>query len=215
MERLDKLLAATGRWSRKEAKALVKAGRVRVAGVLPQGPEDKVTPGTPVTVDGRLVETETFTYLMLHKPAGVVSATEDSRDKTVLDLLPPDLRRRGLFPVGRLDKDTEGLLLLTNDGGLAHRLLSPAHHVNKVYYVEVDGQLTAGPGGSGGVPARPCFTGWNGMPACGTHRAGPAQPRADHLGGGKIPPGQTDAGSPGKAGDLPQTPLHGAHHLGP
>ena len=126
MERLDKLLAATGRWSRKEAKALVKAGRVRVAGVLPQGPEDKVTPGTPVTVDGRLVETETFTYLMLHKPAGVVSATEDSRDKTVLDLL---------------DKDTEGLLLLTNDGGLAHRLLSPAHHVNKVYYVEVDGQL--------------------------------------------------------------------------
>lgn len=88
MERLDKLLAATGRWSRKEAKALVKAGRVRVAGVLPQGPEDKVTPGTPVTVDGRLVETETFTYLMLHKPAGVVSATEDSRDKTVLDLLP-------------------------------------------------------------------------------------------------------------------------------
>lgn len=141
MERLDKLLAATGRWSRKEAKALIKAGRVRVAGVLPQGPEDKVTPGTPVTVDGRLVETETFTYLMLHKPAGVVSATEDSRDKTVLDLLPPDLRRRGLFPVGRLDKDTEGLLLLTNDGGLAHRLLSPAHHVNKVYYVEVDGQL--------------------------------------------------------------------------
>ena len=100
MERLDKLLAATGRWSRKEAKALVKAGRVRVAGVLPQGPEDKVTPGTPVTVDGRLVETETFTYLMLHKPAGVVSATEDSRDKTVLDLLPPDLRRRGLFPWG-------------------------------------------------------------------------------------------------------------------
>ena len=100
-----------------------------------------MTPGTPVTVDGRLVETETFTYLMLHKPAGVVSATEDSRDKTVLDLLPPDLRRRGLFPVGRLDKDTEGLLLLTNDGGLAHRLLSPAHHVNKVYYMEVSGQL--------------------------------------------------------------------------
>lgn len=138
MERLDKLLAATGRWSRKEAKALVKAGRVRVAGVLPQGPEDKVTPGTPVTVDGRLVETETFTYLMLHKPAGVVSATEDSRDKTVLDLLPPDLRRRGLFPVGRLDKDTEGLLLLTNDGPLAHRLLSPRRHVDKTYFVRAD-----------------------------------------------------------------------------
>ena len=212
MERLDKLLAATGRWSRKEAKALVKAGRVRVAGVLPQGPEDKVTPGTPVTVDGRLVETETFTYLMLHKPAGVVSATEDSRDKTVLDLLPPDLRRRGLFPVGRLDKDTEGLLLLTNDGGLAHRLLSPAHHVNKVYYVEVDGQLDQ--------EDRAVFRrglvlrdGTVCLPA-EAHRAGPAQPRADHLGGGKIPPGQTDAGSPGEASDLPQTPLHGSYYLG-
>ena len=99
MERLDKLLAATGRWSRKEAKALVKAGRVRVAGVPPQGPEDKVTPGTPVTVDGRLVETETFTYLMPHKPAGVVSATEDSRDKTVLDL-PPRPAPPGPFPRG-------------------------------------------------------------------------------------------------------------------
>lgn len=141
MERLDKLLAATGRWSRREAKALVKTGRVRVAGVLPQGPEDKITPGTPVTVDGRLVDTESFTYLMLHKPAGVVSATEDAREKTVLDLIPPDLRRRGLFPVGRLDKDTEGLLLLTNDGALSHQLLSPARHVEKVYYVEVEGQL--------------------------------------------------------------------------
>lgn len=141
MERLDKLLAATGRWSRREAKALVKAGRVRVAGVLPQGPEDKITPGTPVTVDGRLVDTESFTYLMLYKPAGVVSATEDAREKTVLDLIPPDLRRRGLFPVGRLDKDTEGLLLLTNDGALSHQLLSPARHVEKVYYVEVEGQL--------------------------------------------------------------------------
>ena len=97
MERLDKLLAATGRWSRKEAKALVKAGRVRVAGVLPQGPEDKVTPGTPVTVDGRLVETETFTYLMLHKPAGVVSATEDSRYPVVTDLIKTSLRK-DLFP---------------------------------------------------------------------------------------------------------------------
>ena len=158
MERLDKLLAATGRWSRKEAKALVKAGRVHGWPVCcPQGPEDKVTPGTPVTVDGRLVETETFTYLMLHKPVGVVSATEDSRDKTVLDLLPTDLRRRGLFPVGRLDKDTEGLLLLTNDGGLAHRLLSPGPPCEQG--VLCGGRWTAGPGGSGGVPARPLFYG--------------------------------------------------------
>ena len=141
MERLDKLLAATGTWSRKEAKALVKAGRVRVAGELPKGPEDKVAPGTPVTVDGRPIVTEKYVYVMLHKPAGVISSTEDPRQRTVLSLLPKELQRLGLFPVGRLDKDTEGLLLLTNDGPLAHQLLAPGKHVDKVYYVEVDGLL--------------------------------------------------------------------------
>ena len=79
-----------------------------------------------------------YTYIMLHKPAGVLSATEDPRQRTVLDLLPPELRRRGLFPVGRLDRDTEGLLLLTDDGALAHRLLSPKSHVDKVYYARLD-----------------------------------------------------------------------------
>lgn len=144
MERLDKLLAATGKWSRKEAKALVKAGRVRVAGALPKGPEDKVAAGTPVTVDGRPIVTEKYVYVMLHKPAGVISSTEDPREKTVLSLLPGELRRMGLFPVGRLDKDTEGLLLLTNDGPLAHQLLAPGKHVDKVYYAEVEGQLEEG-----------------------------------------------------------------------
>lgn len=114
MERLDKLLAATGQWSRKEAKALVKAGRVQVGGARPKGPEDKVAEGTPVTVDGRPIATEQGVYVMLHKPAGVVSSTQDPRERTVLDLLPQHLRRRALFPVGRLDK---------------------------VYYVEVDGRL--------------------------------------------------------------------------
>ena len=141
MDRLDKVLAATGRWSRKEARALVKAGRVLVDGGLPAGPEVKVGEGTSGTVDGHPVSTEKYTYLMLHKPAGVVSSTEDPRERTVLSLLPPELRRIGLAPVGRLDKDTEGLLLLTNDGRLAHRLLSPAKHVDKVYYAEVDGLL--------------------------------------------------------------------------
>lgn len=141
MERLDKLLAATGRWSRKEAKALIKAGRVQVAGERPAGPEDKVEPGTLVTVDGRPISTETYVYVMLNKPAGVISSTEDPREETVLSLLPKELRRIGLFPVGRLDKDTEGLLLLTNDGPLAHQLLAPNRHVDKVYYTEVDGQL--------------------------------------------------------------------------
>lgn len=142
MERLDKVLAATGQWSRKQAKELIKAGRVKVAGAAPRGPEDKVAPGTSVTVDGRPIVTEKYLYLMLHKPAGVVSSTQDPRDRTVLDLLPRDLRGRDLFPVGRLDKDTEGLLLLTNDGPLAHELLAPGRHVEKVYYARVDGELT-------------------------------------------------------------------------
>lgn len=142
MERLDKLLAATGRWSRKEARALVKAGRVRVDGARPAGPEEKVDRAQAVEVDGKPISTRRFTYVMLHKPAGVVSSTEDPRERTVLSLLPPDLRRLGLAPVGRLDKDTEGLLLLTNDGALAHSLLSPARHVDKVYYARVDGVLT-------------------------------------------------------------------------
>ncbi len=141
MERLDKLLAATGKWSRKEAKALVKSGRVKVKGALPAGPEDKVEQGAEVTVDGQPIRTEKYTYIMLHKPAGVISSTEDPREETVLSLLPKELRRIGLFPVGRLDKDTEGLLLLTNDGPLAHELLAPGKHVDKVYYTEVDGQL--------------------------------------------------------------------------
>lgn len=141
MERLDKLVAATGRWSRKEAKGLIKSGRVRVNGQPPAGPEAKIPQEGVVTVDGHPISTEKYTYVMLHKPAGVVSSTEDPREPTVMGLLPKELRRIGLAPVGRLDKDTEGLLLLTNDGQLAHRLLSPSRHVDKVYYVEVDGAL--------------------------------------------------------------------------
>ena len=140
MERLDKVLAGTGRWSRREVKDLVRQGRVRIDGVTARTAEEKLDPdAAAISVDGQPVETERFTYVMLHKPAGVLSATEDSRQSTVLDLLPPELRKRGLSPVGRLDKDTEGLLLLTNDGALAHRLLSPKSHVDKVYYARVEG----------------------------------------------------------------------------
>ena len=142
MERLDKVLAATGRWSRREVKLLVKQGQVRVNGAAASSAEEKLDPETAaVTVGGQTVVLQKHTYIMLHKPAGVLSATEDSRQKTVLELLPPELRRRGLSPVGRLDKDTEGLLLLTDDGELAHRLLSPKYHVDKRYYAEVDGLL--------------------------------------------------------------------------
>ena len=141
--RLDKLLADTGRWSRKEAKELIRRGRVQVNGFPAKSGEEKYeTEGLNLTVDGQPVFHEEYTYIMLHKPAGVLSATEDRRQATVLDLLSPELKKRGLFPVGRLDKDTEGLLLLTDDGDLAHRLLSPRYHVDKVYLVQVEGALS-------------------------------------------------------------------------
>jgi len=144
MERLDKLLASTGRWSRREVKGLVRAGRVLVDGVPAAAPEQKLDPAlSQVLVDGEAAVLRKYTYVMMNKPAGVLSATEDVRQETVLDLLPPELRRQGLFPVGRLDKDSEGLLMLTNDGELAHRLLSPKRHVDKTYYAHILGSLPA------------------------------------------------------------------------
>lgn len=141
-ERLDKLLADTGRWSRRESRALIRQGRVTANGEPCRSPEEKYDrDGLNLQVDGASVFAEKYTYLMLHKPGGLLSATQDRKQRTVLDLLPAELRRRELFPVGRLDKDTEGLLLLTNHGELAHRLLSPRHHVDKVYLVRVDGRL--------------------------------------------------------------------------
>ena len=144
MERLDKLIAATGRFSRREVKALVRSGRVTVDGRPAARPEEKADPETAcIAVDGEQILWRRATYIMMNKPAGLLSATRDGRgDGTVLDLLPPELRRQGLFPVGRLDKDSEGLLLLTNDGDLAHRLLSPKYHVDKVYYIRTDAPLT-------------------------------------------------------------------------
>jgi 16S rRNA pseudouridine516 synthase len=140
--RLDKLLADTGRWSRKEARELARQGRVRVNGTIVKKSEEKVeTDHLLLEVDGILVTWQHFTYLMMNKPAGVLTATRDRREKTVLDLLPQEYQRQELRPVGRLDKDTEGLLLLTNDGELSHRLLAPKSHVDKVYYAEIDGTV--------------------------------------------------------------------------
>ena len=137
--RLDKFLADTGRWSRKEAKELLKQGRVRLAGAVEKDAAAKVDPQQDeVLVDGAVVVWAQHRYLMLNKPEGVLTATEDSRQKTVLDLLPKEYA--DLFPVGRLDKDTTGLLLLTDDGELAHHLLSPRHHVDKVYLAQIDGE---------------------------------------------------------------------------
>lgn len=141
--RLDRLLASTGSWSRREVRVLVRQGRVLADGRPVASAEEKFDPGTAkLLVDGVPVQYARYTYVMLNKPAGYLSATEDGRGATVLDLLPPELRRRDLFPVGRLDKDTEGLLLLTNDGPLAHALLSPKKHVDKVYFVRTEGCLT-------------------------------------------------------------------------
>ena len=144
MERLDKVLAGTGRWSRREVKLLVRQGLVRLNGAAAVSAEEKCDPETAViTVNGETVALRRFTYVLLHKPGGVLTATEDRRQETVMELLPQELRRVGLAPVGRLDKDTEGLLLLTNDGELTHRLLSPKYHVDKRYFARVDGHLTA------------------------------------------------------------------------
>ena len=142
-QRLDKIIASTGKFSRREVKNLIRQGRVLVDGVPPRSAEEKADPeAAEIVVNGEALAYRRYTWLMLNKPAGYLSATEDGRGPTVLDLLPQELQRQGLFPVGRLDKDTEGLLLLTNEGGLAHDLLSPKHHVDKVYYTRVAGRLT-------------------------------------------------------------------------
>lgn len=140
MERLDKLLSQAG-YGRREARELIRQGRVTVDGKVAVAPEVKCGEDARVAVDGAAIS-RGFTYIMLHKPAGVVSATRDEREHTVLELLPEALRRKALFPVGRLDKDVTGLLLLTDDGALAHDLLSPRRHVDKVYEVTVAGTLT-------------------------------------------------------------------------
>ena len=142
-QRLDKIIASTGRWSRREVKNLVRQGRVLVDGVPARSAEEKADPeAVEIAVNGEVLTYRRYTWVMLNKPAGYLSATEDGRGPTVLDLLPQELKKQNLFPVGRLDKDTEGLLLLTNEGGLAHELLSPKHHVDKVYYTRVAGRLT-------------------------------------------------------------------------
>ena len=143
MMRLDKYLCETGFGTRSQVKDLLKKGQVMVNGEVVKKPELKIKETTDqILCQGEKASYQKNIYLMLHKPAGVVSATEDNREKTVLDLVRPEDRKNGLFPVGRLDKDTEGLLLLTDDGELAHRLLSPKKHVDKTYYAKIDGQVT-------------------------------------------------------------------------
>ena len=143
MMRLDKFLCETGFGTRSQVKEMLKKGQVTVNGVAAKKPEQKIDEHKDqITCQGKTASYEKYVYYMLHKPAGVVSATEDKREKTVLDLLKSEDRRDRIFPVGRLDKDTEGFLLLTDDGDLAHRLLSPRKHVDKTYYAKIAGSVT-------------------------------------------------------------------------
>ncbi|MGL9748369.1 pseudouridine synthase [Enterococcus sp. DIV0170] len=141
--RLDKFLAEVGLGSRKEVKQLIKKGQISVNQQKEKSDKRQVDPEKDrIEFDGEKLHYQEYYYYLLHKPAGVVSATEDARDRTVMDVFSPKDYRKDLFPVGRLDKDTEGLLLITNDGKLAHELLSPKKHVEKEYFAEVSGRMT-------------------------------------------------------------------------
>ena len=145
MERLDKFLCDSGAGTRSQVKLILKAGRVAVDGKVEKDNSKKIDPEKQViTLDGCVLGGRRRTVVMLNKPAGFVTATEDPVEKTVMELLPPEMKHLDLKPVGRLDKATEGLLLLTNDGDLLHRLISPKKEVPKIYYAKHEGTATDG-----------------------------------------------------------------------
>ena len=139
--RLDKYLAQSGERTRSEAVKAVRAGQVRVNGTVVRDPSAKLRDGDAVTLMGETIGDDALQYYLLYKPSGVLTAARDSHAQTVMDLLPEALSRRKVLPVGRLDKDTTGLLILTNDGALAHSLLDPKRHVWKKYIARVEGRL--------------------------------------------------------------------------
>lgn len=140
-ERLDKILAGSGLYTRSEARAVIAAGRVTVDGTPVTKPETKIDRSRRVTAEGREVDTAQFVYYMMNKPAGYISATEDEKYPAVTRLLPQPLQKRGLFPVGRLDADVTGLLILTDDGRYAHRVTSPRSETPKRYRAWLDGPV--------------------------------------------------------------------------
>jgi len=141
--RLDKLLSNIGMGSRKDVKALLKKKHVTVNDVIIKDGSIKVDPNLDeITVNGKVIHYQKYIYLMMNKASGYISATTDKREKTVIDLLREDVKHFEPFPVGRLDKDTEGLLLLTNDGALAHQLVSPKKNIGKTYYAKVKGSVS-------------------------------------------------------------------------
>ncbi len=143
LERLDKILSGQNIASRKETKELVRRGLVSADGRTVQRADEKFDPEkTIITVEGKTVAYKKYLYIMLNKPRGILSASRDRHTPTVVDLLPQELKREGLFPAGRLDKDTEGFILITDDGELAHRMLAPKSHVFKLYEAVCDRPLT-------------------------------------------------------------------------
>ncbi|KNY26624.1 pseudouridine synthase [Pseudobacteroides cellulosolvens] len=142
-QRLDKIVSNFGYGTRKEIKAMVKNGLIKVDGQVARDSGIHVDPNSSVIeINGEVLNYKEFIYLMLNKPQGVISATFDQRHKTVVELMPEEVLHYDLFPVGRLDIDTEGLLIMTNDGELAHEVLSPKKHVKKKYYALIDGNVT-------------------------------------------------------------------------
>ena len=142
MERLDKIIANLGYGTRKEVKQMARKGMIEVDGEIVKDSSLNIDPEKSVIkINGEEIFYRKYIYLLMNKPAGVISATYDNRDETVIDLLEPDHQVFEPFPVGRLDKDTVGLLFLTNDGELNHRLISPKHHVDKVYFAKIDKEV--------------------------------------------------------------------------
>lgn len=142
MTRLDKILSTQLNISRTDAKQMIKKGRVSVNGILAKSGDVKVADADIVAVDGNEISYSRFVYIMMNKPKGVISASDGKGEKTVVDLVPSDMQRRGLFPAGRLDKDTTGFVLLTDDGEFAHSILSPSRHIDKTYVVTLDKPVT-------------------------------------------------------------------------
>ncbi len=141
--RLDKYISSQGNLSRNDVKKLIREGAVTVEGAVAVRPEMQINPDVSVVcVNGQALAYKKHIYIMLNKPEGVVSATEDSEHKTVIDLIPGELKRDGLFPAGRLDGDTTGFVLVTDDGGFAHRILSPKNHIQKTYLATLAEPIT-------------------------------------------------------------------------
>lgn len=211
--RLDKYLADMGLGTRTEVKKFIKKGQITVNDVIIRAPEYKTDTQTDrVCADGQPVSYAGVEYYMLNKPQGVVSATEDKREKTVLDLI-VSKKRKDLFPVGRLDKDTEGLLLITNNGELAHQLLSPKKHVDKTYVTKLLASSCTG---------RCCKAGRGcGYWRAGTYPAGKGEAvkyrrnrSADYHLGREVPSGETDVSGSWKPGGVSETDFYGKSGAG-